>query len=65
MKPIAEKTIEVKDTKHIPISDIPNIIIELESEMKESADNLDFEKAIHIRDSIKRLQQQLQQKQKK
>ena len=65
VKPIAEKTVEVKDTKHIPISDMPNIIIELESEMKEAADNLDFEKAIHIRDSIKRLQQQLQQRQKK
>jgi excinuclease UvrABC nuclease subunit len=34
--------------------------------MKEAANNLDFEKAIHIRDSIKRLRFQMQnQKTKK
>ena len=66
IKPIEEKTVEVKDTKHIPVSEIPSIIVELETEMKEAANNLDFEKAIHIRDSIKRLRFQMQnQKTKK
>ena len=57
VKPIKEKIIDIKDTKHIPKKDIPNMIIELELKMKEAADNLDFEKAIFLRDKIQRLQQ--------
>jgi excinuclease ABC subunit B len=58
-KPIPEKTIEIKDTKHIPKSEIPDIIIDIEQEMKQAADDLDFEKAIFLRDKIKQLQRQL------
>ena len=57
VKPIKEKITEVKDTKHIPKKDIPKVIIDLEIEMKEAADELDFEKAILIRDRINRLKQ--------
>ena len=46
---------EVKDIKHIPKKDIPKMIIKLEFEMKDAADNLDFEKAIFLRDKINRL----------
>lgn len=59
-KPIPEKTVEIKDTKHIPKSDIPKIIVDLEKEMKKSADDLDFEKAIFIRDKIQQLKNQLE-----
>jgi excinuclease ABC subunit B len=55
LKPIKEKITEIKDTKHIPKRDIPKMIIDLELEMKNAAENLDFEKAILIRDRINRL----------
>jgi len=59
IKPIKEKTVEIRDIKHIPKKDIPNMVIELELEMNEAADNLDFEKAIFLRDKIKRLKQNI------
>jgi excinuclease ABC subunit B len=59
VKPIKEKLVEVKDIKHIPKKDIPKMIIELELEMKEAADNLNFEKAIFLRDKINRLRQKI------
>ena len=55
VKPIKEKVTDVKDVKHIPKKDIPNIIVELELEMKKASDDLDFEKAIYLRDKIRRL----------
>jgi excinuclease ABC subunit B len=55
IKPIKEKEVDLKDTKHIPKMEIPNVIIELESQMREAAEKLDFEKAISIRDTIKKL----------
>ena len=60
VKPIKEKIVEIKDTKHIPNKDIPNMIIELETEMRDAADNLEFEKAITIRDKINKLKQKLE-----
>lgn len=60
-KPIPEKTVEIKDTKHIPVSDIPDIIVDLKKEMQQAADDLEFEKAIFLRDKIKQLKNQLQQ----
>ncbi len=59
VKPIKEKLVEIKDTKHIPKKDIPKMIIELELNMREAADNLDFEKAIFIRDKINSLKKTL------
>jgi excinuclease ABC subunit B len=58
-KPIKEKVVEVSDTKHIPKQDIPNMIIELETEMKIAADKLDFEKAIALRDKIKKMRERI------
>ena len=58
-KPIKEKTIEIKDTKHIPKKEIPDILIELELEMNKASDELDFEKAIIIRDKINRLKKRM------
>lgn len=59
IKPVKEKEVEIKDTKHIPKKEIPNIIIELESDMEEAADKLDFERAIFLRDRIKELNKRL------
>jgi len=55
-KPIREKVVEITDTRHIPASDIPNVIIEMDAEMREAAERLEFERAIQLRDAIKRLE---------
>ena len=57
VKPIKEKLVDIKDTKHIPKKDIPKIIIDLEIEMRKAADNLDFERAIFLRDKLNALKQ--------
>lgn len=59
IKPIKEKVVEIKDTKHIPRKEIPAIIVNLELEMRNAADELDFEKAIALRDRIKKLRQSM------
>jgi len=58
-KPIKEKVVDITDTKHIPKSDIPNMITELEAEMRDAADKLDFEQAIMLRDTIQRLEKEM------
>jgi excinuclease ABC subunit B len=55
IKPIKEKVADVKDIKHIPKADIPNMIVALELEMKVAAEELNFEKAIFLRDRINKL----------
>ncbi len=58
-KPIREKVVDITDTKHIPKTEIPNMIIELETEMREAADRLDFERAIQVREMIKKLEKEI------
>jgi excinuclease ABC subunit B len=58
-KPIREKVVEITDTRHIPPSDIPNLIIELESEMRAAAERLEFEKAIQLRDMARKLEKEM------
>jgi len=55
IKPVREKEIDIKDIRHLPKSEIPNLIIELESEMNAAAAALDFERAIQLRDRVKAL----------
>jgi excinuclease ABC subunit B len=55
IKPIRDKEADLTDIKHIPKSEIPNLLIELESEMQASANSLDFERAIMLRDRIKKI----------
>ena len=62
VKPIKEKVTDVKDTKHIPKKDIPKMIVELELEMRDAADDLNFEKAIFLREKINRLKMQVEYK---
>ena len=57
-KPIREKEIDLTDTKHLPKSEIPNLIIELEAEMQAAAEALDFERATKLRDAVKKLKVQ-------
>jgi excinuclease ABC subunit B len=59
IKPVKEKEVDIKDTKHVPKPEIPNVVIELEKQMQDAADNLDFERAIALRDQIKKLNERL------
>ena len=59
-KPIREKVVDITDIKHIPKTDIPNVIIELDAEMREAAERLDFERAIQVRELIKKLEKEVQ-----
>lgn len=56
VKPVGEKVTEVTDVKHIPKEDIPALLVELEAEMRREADALNFERAIQLREQIKRLE---------
>jgi excinuclease ABC subunit B len=60
IKPVKEKVVEIKDTKHIPKKDIPNLIIELETEMRQAAEKLEFERAIALRDKLKKLKERIE-----
>jgi excinuclease ABC subunit B len=59
IKPVKEKEVEISDTKHVPKNEIPNVVIELEKQMSDAAEMLEFEKAIALRDQIKKLNERL------
>ena len=61
IKPVKEKEVDIKDTKHVPKGEIPNVVIELEAQMNFAAANLEFEKAIALRDQIKRLNERMKE----
>ncbi|MCJ7741626.1 MAG: UvrB/UvrC motif-containing protein, partial [Methanoregula sp.] len=58
-KPVKEKEVEIRDTKHVPRTEIPNVVIELEKQMRDAAESLDFERAIALREQIKKLNERL------
>lgn len=64
-KPVREKEVDIKDIKHIPKAEIPNLIIELEADMDAAAESLDFERAIVLRDRIKQLREETEEGGKK
>jgi excinuclease ABC subunit B len=57
IKPIREAEADLKDAKHVPKHDIPALLIELDAEMRSAAEQLDFERAIALRERIRQLQQ--------
>jgi excinuclease ABC subunit B len=57
-KAVAAKAVDIKTTKHLPKSDIPNLLIELQAAMDTAAAALDFEEAIKLRDRIKALEKE-------
>lgn len=58
-KPVPEKEVDIRDTRHIPRSEIPNLLVELEARMNKAAERLDFEEAIQMRDMIGELRKKL------
>ena len=61
IKPVKEKEVEIKDTKHVPKAEIPNVVIESEKQMQDAANNLDFERAIALREQVKKLNERLRE----
>jgi len=59
IKPIREKEVDITDTKHIPKNEIPNMIIELEAEMQDAAESLNFERAIALRDQVNKFRAEI------
>lgn len=59
VKPVPQKEVDLKDIRKVPKHEIPNLIIELESEMKAAAQGLNFERAIELRDKIKSLREKM------
>lgn len=59
IKSIQEEITTLKDTKNIPKSQLEKYLIELESDMKKSAEELNFEKAIELREQITKIRKQL------
>ncbi len=58
VKAVAEKKVDITSTKHLPKSDIPNLLIELQAAMDKASANLDFEAAIKYRDQIKKVEKE-------
>jgi excinuclease ABC subunit B len=59
VKPVKDREIDIKDIKHIPKREIPNLIIELSTQMEEAAESLDFERAIVLRDRIREMERRV------
>jgi excinuclease ABC subunit B len=59
IKSVGEKKGEIKGTKHLGKIDIERQLIELDAQMRISAAQLDFEKAIELRDRIAKLKKSL------
>lgn len=65
VKSISQKEGVIKGTKHLAKADIQRQIIEIDAQMREAAEKLDFEKAIQLRDLMQELTKSLGQKLKK
>jgi len=62
VKGVSQKEGVIKGTKHLPKSDMRRQIIELDAQMREAAEKLDFERAIELRDTIAELNKALARK---
>jgi excinuclease ABC subunit B len=59
IKKIADKKYELKGIKHMAGQDVEKKMIELDAQMRIAAENLNFEKAIELRDTLEALKAQL------
>jgi len=59
VKGVSLKEGTIKGTRHLPKSDIRRGLIELDAQMREAAEKLDFERAIELRDTIAELNKAL------
>lgn len=59
IKVIPEQTTKIRSNKAMAKKDIPKLIIDLEAQMKQAAETMDFEKAISLRDQIRELEDRI------
>jgi excinuclease ABC subunit B len=64
VKSVSQREGTIKGTKHLAKSDIQRQIVELDAQMRQAAEKLDFEKAIQLRDTIQELRMSFSQKAK-
>ncbi len=62
IKSVSKKEGVIKGSKHLAKSDIQRQIIELDAQMREAAEKLNFERAIELRDAITALTRDLSEK---
>jgi excinuclease ABC subunit B len=62
VKSVSKKEGSIKGIKHLAKSDVQRKLIELDAQMREAAEKLDFEKAIELRDTIRDLNKSLAMK---
>jgi excinuclease ABC subunit B len=62
IKGVSHKESIIKGAKHLPKSDIKRQIVELDAQMREAAEKLNFERAIELRDAIAQLNKVLSRK---
>lgn len=63
-KAISEEELVLKDTRHIPVKEKERLITQMEIEMRNAAEKLDFEMAIALRDQIAQMQKEILEKSK-
>ena len=56
IKKVSQKESTIKGIKHLAKSDVQRRIIEFDTEMRQAAERLDFERAIQLRDTIREMQ---------
>ena len=59
-KPVRAQEIDIGKKEKVPKSALPNLMINLESQMKSAAQRLDFEEAIRLRDQIATLRKEME-----
>ena len=62
VKSVSLKEGTIKGTKHLAKTDLKRQLIELDAQMREAAEKLDFERAIELRDAIAELNRALSRK---
>jgi excinuclease ABC subunit B len=62
VKGVSKKEGTIKGTKHLAKSDVRRQLIELDAQMREAAERLDFERAIELRDAIAEMNKALSRK---
>lgn len=61
-KIVTEKKREVKGIKHMAKSDLQKKLVQIDAEMRKAAENLEFEKAIELRDTLDALKKEMGKK---
>ena len=58
LKKVQEQEVQITTTKHIAQADVAKIIANMDAEMKKAAEELNFEKAIEVRDRMEKLKRE-------